>query len=200
MGLFIIAFQKQRKCLTDLLNRVMEIRQAINLYLTAKAYKDDEFRKKFENPAKSLDECVTYVTYKVYMKVKEQAEKDHQGMAVAIPSDDEVFAYAEQYYMDEDLKVDGSALDDVRIISASATSFTDEEKAQMRQEAITKYQNDVIAEQKKKDKERKEKQAKAKEKKPAAPVIVPDTTEDGDKPATNETEGKPKVVELGFNW
>lgn len=175
----------------------MEIRQAIDLYLTAKAYKDEEFKKKFENPNKNLDECVTYVTYKVYSKVKEQAEKEKSNMAVAIPSDDEVFAYAEQYYMDEDLKVDGSALNDVRVVSASATSFTDEEKTQMRQEAIKKYQDDAIAEQKKKDQERKNK-AKAKEKKPTAPVLVPDTTENGEEPAKSETkaEEKPKAVQM----
>lgn len=178
----------------------MEIRQAISMYLTAKAYNDTEFKVKFENPNKNLDECVTYVTYKVYTKVKEQAEKEKKSMAVAIPSDDEVFAYAEQYYMDEDLKVDGSALNDVRIISASATSFTDEEKQQMRQEAIKKYQDDVIAEQKKKDQERKNKAQKSKEKKPTAPVLVPDTpSDDGEKPATKtetKAEDKPKAVQM----
>ena len=106
----------------------MEIRQAISMYLTAKAYNDTEFKAKFENPNKNLDECVTYVTYKVYMKVKEQADKEKKSAAVAIPSDDEVFAYAEQYYLDEDLKLDGTELSDIRVVSASATSFTDEEK------------------------------------------------------------------------
>ena len=131
----------------------MEIRQAINLYLTAKAYGDAEFKVKFENPNKNLD---------------------------------------------EDLKLDGTELSDVKVVSASATSFTDEEKAKMREEAIKKYQNDVIAEQKKKDNERKNK-AKAKAKKPATPVLVPDTpSNDGEKPATKETkaEDKPKVVQM----
>ena len=72
----------------------MEIRQAINLYLTAKAYNDTEFEKKFKNENKNLDECVTFVTYMVYKKVKDQAEKGKNSMAVAVPSDDEVFAYA----------------------------------------------------------------------------------------------------------
>lgn len=163
----------------------MEIRQAISLYLTAKAYSDTEFKTKYENPAKNLDECVTYITYKMYMKVKEQA--DRHSVGVAIPSDDEVFALAEQYYMDEDLKVDGTELQNVRVFSASATSFTDEEKVKMRQDAIRKYQDEVIAEQRKKDQERK---SKAKEKKPANPVLVPDTEENG------VTEEKPKVVQM----
>lgn len=170
----------------------MEIRQAINLYLTAKAYGDAEFKQKFENPNKNLDECVTYITWCMYKKVTEQKDKK-QSVGVAIPSDDEVFALAEQYYLDEDLKVDGTELQSVRVVSASATSFTDEEKQKMRQEAITKYQNDVIAEQRKKDQERKDKANKAK--KPAAPVIVPDTTENGEEPKT-ETKAEAKVVQM----
>ena len=179
----------------------MEIRQAISMYLTAKAYNDAEFKAKFENPDKNLDECVTYITWMMYKKVTEDKD-DKQRVGVAIPSDDEVFALAEQYYIDEDLKVDGSELNDVKVVSASATSFTDEEKAKMREEAIKKFQDDVIAEQRKKDNERKAKAKKAKEKKPAAPVIVPDTTEKGEEPAKSEekTEDKPKVVQMDFGF
>ena len=171
----------------------MEIRQVINLYLTAKAYADAEFKKSFENPNKNLDECVTYITYMMYKKVTEGADKN-QSVGVAIPSDDDVFALAEQYYIDEDLKVDGTELRNVKVVSASATSFTDEEKQKMRQDAIKKYQDDVIAEQKKKDQERKN---KAKEKKPNAPVLVPDTPKNGEEPKTEiKTEDKPKVVQM----
>ena len=174
----------------------MEIRQAINLYLTAKAYADAEFKKSFENPNKNLDECVTYITYMMYKKVTEGADKN-QSVGVAIPSDDEVFSLAEQYYMDEDLKVDGTELQNVKVVSASATSFTDEEKQKMREEAIKRYQDDVIAEQKKKDQERKNKAKAAKEKKPTAPVIVPDTTEKGEeKPKNEEKTKETKVVQM----
>jgi len=174
----------------------MEIRQAISMYLTAKAYNDSEFKAKFENPAKDLDECVLYIQYKMLEKVTEEQKKG--GAAVVIPSDDEIFALAEQYYMDEDIKIDGNAFNNVRIVSASATSFTDEEKAKMRQEAIKKYQDDVIAEQKKKDNERKEKAKKAKEKKPVAPVLVPDTPKTGEEPAKKETkpEAKPRAIQM----
>lgn len=172
----------------------MEIRQAIDLYLKAKAFGDADFKKKFENPNKNLDECVTYITYTMYKRVKEQAEKK-SSVGVAIPSDDEVFALAEQYYTDEDLKVDGTELQSIKIVSAAATSFTDEEKQKMRQEAITKYQNDVIAEQRKKDEAR-----KAKAKKPTTPVLVPDVpAKDGEEPAKTENkteENKPKVVQM----
>ena len=161
------------------------------MYLTAKAYNDPEFKVKFENPNKNLDECVTYITYCMYTKVKDANGNDR--MAVCVPSDDEIFALAELYYMNEDLKIDGSAMDSVRIVSVAATSFTDEEKAQMRQEAIKQYQEEVIAEQRKKDEERRAKAAKAKEKKPATPVLVPDTKEDGEKP---KTETKQEAIQM----
>ena len=94
----------------------------------------------------------------------------------------------------------GSALDDMRIVSASATTFTDEEKAQMRQEAIKQYQDSVIEEQKKKDRERKEKAKKAKEKKPAAPVLVPDTPANKSEEPTkkNKAEGKAKAIQMNL--
>ena len=171
----------------------MEIRQAISMYLTAKAYNEPEFKVKFENPNKNLDECVTYITYKMYCKVKDAEEKGKERMAVTIPSDDEIFALAEQYYMDEDLKVDGKDLQSVRIVSMAATSFTDEEKAEMRKEAIQQYQDKVIAEQRLKDEERRKKQAKAKEKKPTNPVLVPDTKENGEEP---KTETKQEAVQM----
>lgn len=166
----------------------MEIRQAINLYLTAKAYKDSEFEKKFKNENKNLDECVTFVTYMVYKKVKEQAEKGKNSMAVAVPSDDEVFAYAEQYYMDEDLKIDGTELSNVKVVSASATTFTDDEKAVMRQEAIKKFQDGVIKEQKEKNNKGKNEKAK----KPSTPVLVPETTKE------NKTEKKAEIKQLSL--
>lgn len=159
----------------------MEIRQAISMYLTAKAYNNQEFKTKFENPNKNLDECVLFIQARMLEKVTEEQKKG--GAACVIPSDDEIFALAEQYYMDEDLKIDGDSFNNVKMVSFSATTFTEEEKASMRHEAIREYQEHVIAEQKKKDEERKQKKAK----KPAAPVIVPDTTEDGEKPTEEPT-------------
>lgn len=172
----------------------MEIRQAISMYLTAKAYNDTEFKTKFENPNKNLDECVLYIQYKMLEKVTDEQQKS--GAAVVIPSDDEIFSLAEQYYMDSDIKIDGNAFNNVKVLSASATTFTDEEKAQMRQEAIKKYQEGVIAEMKKKDQERKEKAKKAKEKKPAAPVLVPDTPAKSEEPTNVKAEEQPKAMQM----
>lgn len=167
------------------------------MYLTAKAYNEPEFKTKYENPAKNLDECILYIQYKMLEKVTKEQKKS--CAAVVIPSDDEIFALAEQYYLDEDIKIDGNAFNNVKVFSASATSFTDEEKKKMREEAIKKYQDGVIAEQKKKDQERKEKAKKAKDKKPSAPVLVPDTpAQKSEEPKKEETkaEEKPKAMQF----
>lgn len=173
----------------------MEIRQAINLYLTAKAYKDEDFKKKFENPNKNLDECVLYLQAKMLERVTEEQKKG--GAGCVIPSDDEVFALAEQYYIDEDIKVDGTQFNNIKIVSASATSFTDEEKKKMREEAIKQYQEQVIAEQRKKDNEKKN---KGKDKKPTQPVMVPDIpakkSEEPTKKEEKPEDKKPKVVQM----
>lgn len=162
----------------------MEIRQAISMYLTAKAYNDTEFKTKFENPSKNLDECVLYIQAKMLEKVTEEQKKG--GAACIIPSDDEIFALAEQYYIDEDIKIDGDKFNNVNIYSMSATTFTDEEKAEMRKQAIKDYQDEVIAEQKKKEQERKQKKQKAKE--PAQPVLVPDTSDKESETKTHQAQ------------
>lgn len=148
------------------------------MYLTAKSHEDAEFKEKFENPQKNLDDCVLFIQSKMLEKVTEEQKKG--GAAVVIPSDDEIFALAVAYYLNDDLKVEGDRFDNVKIVSYAATSFTDEEKQKMRQEAIKKYQDDVIAEMKKKDEERKKKASQAK--KPVSPTLIPDTENKGAEP------------------
>lgn len=174
----------------------MEFKQAVKMYLDVNAMQDAEFKGKYNNPNKSIDECCLYIQAKMLEKVSEEQQK--KGAAVMIPTDEEVFALAVQYYMDEDLKVDGTEFDNVKILSMSATSFTDEEKAEMRKEAIKKYQDDVIAEAKRKDEERRNKARKAKEKKPTAPVLVPDTTEQSEDEKSNEEKPKAQQLSLEF--
>ncbi|SEA81104.1 PcfK-like protein [Prevotella sp. tc2-28] len=154
------------------------------MYLTAKAYKDEGFMEIYGNPKKNLDECVLYIQAKMLEKVTEEQKKG--GAAVVIPSDDEIFALAVQYYVDTDIKVDGDRFDNVKLVSAAATTFSEEEKQKMRQEAIKKYQDDVIAEMKKKDEERRKKAAQAK--KPTSPTLIPDTKETGAEPKQEAKE------------
>ena len=182
----------------------MEFKAIIQMYLDAMASKDTEFAKCYANERKDIDECVLYIQSEMYKRAKEVAEEDKSRSACVIPTDDEVFALAVRYYRDADLKVDGTSFDNVKVLSMAATSFTDEEKAQMRADAIKQYQDDVIKEQKEKAKAAAEKKKAGKAKKPAKPVLVPDapaTSENSDAPAEQgeKKDNQPaKVVQLSL--
>ncbi len=166
------------------------------MYLKAYVLEHPEFKAKYENPNKNIDDCLLYIQAKILEKVTEEQKKD--GAAVVIPSDDELFDLAVSYYSNDDLKIEGDKFDDVKVLSVSATTFTDEEKQKMRQEAIKKYQDDVIAEQKKKDQERKEKAKKKNDKKPSNPILVPDTKEEEDNESKKAGEKTAKVVQMSL--
>lgn len=144
----------------------MELKQVIRMYLDCMAAKDQEFAAAYADENKNLDECILYLQKVMYDKAKEQkAGKDAVCIA---PTDDEVFSICVHYYMNKDLKVEGNNFSNVKILSMSATSFTDEEKEKMRKDAINQYKQSIINEQKKKAE---------KPKKPTAPVLVPDVKE-----------------------
>ena len=173
----------------------MEIRQAISMYLKAYVMDNPEFKAKYENPNKNLDDCLLFIQAKMLEKVTEEQKKG--GAAVVIPSDDEIFDLAVAYYSNDDLKIEGDKFDNVKVLSMAATSFTDEEKKKMREEAIKQYQEQVIAEQRKKDNEKKN---KGKDKKPTQPVMVPDVPAKKSEEPTKKEEKpevkKPKVVQM----
>lgn len=158
------------------------------MYLDCMANQDAEFAGLYANKEKSLDECLLYIQATMYEKAKKEAEDGKKQAVCLAPSDDEIFSLAVRYYYDTDLKVEGTSFDNVKILSMAATSFTDEEKAQMRQEAIKEYQQQVIADERKKERERKEK--KAKEKKPAAPILVPDDKKMSEKPQEKKQQAQ----------
>ena len=167
----------------------MEIKQVIKMYLDCMANQDAEFAGFYANKDKNLDECLLYIQATMYEKAKKEAE-DGQKQAVCLaPSDDEIFSLAIRYYYDTDLKVEGTSFDNVKILSMAATSFTEDEKQKMREDAIKEYQQQVIAEQKKKDLAR-NKEKKAKEKKHAAPILVPDDKKESEQPQGNNHQAQ----------
>lgn len=115
----------------------MTFQEQIGLWLANRAATDEEFKKDYSKKNKSLDECVKFIESKLLQKVLEQrkANKDNSEVSVSAPTDDEVYAMCLEYYHDDDIKVEANKGDFVKILSMSATSFTDEEKAKMRKEA-----------------------------------------------------------------
>ena len=152
--------------------------QYVAMFLKTKSVEDADFKKKYENPDKNLDSCLGFIYRKMADEAIKRNKESKSEMEVITAPDADVLSLAVQYYTDDDLVVTGEKLSDMKIFSASATTFSDEEKAQMRQNAIKKYQDDVIAEQKKKDEERRNK-LKAKTKKATTPVLVPDVPQNG---------------------
>lgn len=73
----------------------MEAKEIIKQYLERMAQQDANFKAKFEDKDKSLDECMNYVT--------EQARKQAVNNAACI-SDEEVFGWAVHYYQEKDVK------------------------------------------------------------------------------------------------
>ena len=177
----------------------MEIRQAISMYLKAYVMDNPEFKTKYENPDKNLDDCLLYIQAKMLEKVTEEQKKG--GAAVVIPSDDEIFSLAVAYYTNEDLKIEGDKFNNVRVLSMAATTFTEEEKAKMREQAEKEYKEKHIAEIKRREAAEKTKN-KGKDKKPTKPIIVPDVpAKKSDEPKKEtKTEEKPKVVQLELDW
>ena len=161
----------------------MELKQIIKMYLDCMARQDQEFAIDYANKDKNLDECVVYIYKVMYDKAQELAKQGKKQSVCLAPTDDEVFSLAIRYYMDKDLKVEGDCFSNAKILSMSATSFTDEEKQKMRADAINEYKQSVINEQKKKAE---------KPKKPSNPVLVPDVKEE------KKEEKKPQAQQLSL--
>ena len=156
----------------------MTFQEQIGLWLANRAATDTEFTKDYSKPNKSLDECVKFIESKLLHKVLEQQKnkKNHSAVEVSVstPTDDEVYAMCLEYYHNDDIKVEQTNTQDfVKILSMSATSFTEDEKAKMRKEAEDTYKHSYIKrmqeeEHKKKD-EQESKETKKVEMKPTYP-------------------------------
>lgn len=125
----------------------MTFEETLKLWLENRAMTDAEFKKDFDKKNKSVKDCVKYIEARLLQKVmKERSKaKDKTRCSVAAPSDDECFAMALEYYSNGDIKLEPQMGDMVKILSLSATTFTDEEKDKMRKEAEEWYKSSVRA-------------------------------------------------------
>ena len=113
-------------------------------YLDRLAERDDYFALSYENPAKSIEECVDYICTQV------------RNMKVEGLDDDDVYGMAIHYYQEEN-PGDISKGINARVVVNHTVELTEEEKAEARQRAI----DELAAAEKKKiqDKEKREKEA-----------------------------------------
>ncbi len=123
-----------------------QFKKTIKAYLEQRAETDALFAATYAKPNKNIDDCVTFILNQV-------KSSGCNGFA-----DDEIYSLAVHYY-DEDTIDVGKPMN-CQVVVNHQIVLTEEEKAEAKQQAITRYQDDEI---------RKMRERKSKPKPAAAP-------------------------------
>jgi hypothetical protein len=110
-------------------------KRTIQNYLEQRAIDDTLFTISYRKPNKSIDECINYILNTVQ-------KSGCNGF-----TDDEVFSMAVHYY-DEDSIEAGKSLN-CQVVVNHTVELTEEEKQQVRKDAIQRAQNEAYASMKK---------------------------------------------------
>ena len=105
-------------------------KRTIQMYLEQRAAEDALFAKNYRNPAKNIDDCVTYILN--YVK-----KSGCNGF-----TDGEIFGQAIHYYEENEIEV-GKPMN-CQVAVNHIVELTAEEKAEARQKAIQKYQDEEV--------------------------------------------------------
>lgn len=100
------------------------------MYLEQRAAEDELFAKNYRNPAKNMDDCVTYILNYVQ-------KSGCNGF-----SDGEIYGQAVHYYDENEIEV-GNPLQ-CHVAVNHVVELTAEEKAEARQNALRQYQNEEL--------------------------------------------------------
>ena len=100
------------------------------MYLEQRAAEDALFAKNYRNPAKNMDDCVTYILNYVQ-------KSGCNGF-----SDGEIYGQAVHYYDENEIEV-GNPLQ-CHVAVNHVVELTAEEKAEARQNALRQYQNEEL--------------------------------------------------------
>lgn len=109
-------------------------KSVVKAYLDLRAGYDELFAVSYANPNKSIDDCVTYI-------LNEVQKSGCNGFA-----DDEIYSMALHYYDEDSIEV-GKPING-KVIVNHHVELTEEEKAQARQDAIQRVQNEAYAKMK----------------------------------------------------
>lgn len=119
----------------------------IQSYLEQRAQTDELFAPIYAKPNKSIDDCITYIL--IYV----------QQSGICGFADDEIYSLALHYYDEDSIEV-GKPIN-CNVVVNHAIILTDEEKAQARQKAIQKAQDEAYAKMKQGNAKPKAKQPEA---------------------------------------
>ena len=100
------------------------------MYLEQRAKEDTLFAKKYRNPAKNIDECVTHILNYV------------QKSGCSGFTDGEIFGQAIHYYEENEIEV-GKPMN-CQVVVNHVVELTEEEKAEARQNAARRYQEEEL--------------------------------------------------------
>ncbi len=105
-------------------------KRTIHMYLEQRAEEDTLFAKKYRNPAKNIDDCVTYILNYVQ-------KSGCNGF-----TDGEIYGQAVHYYDENEIEV-GKPID-CQVAVNHVVKLTAEEKAEARQHAVRRYQDEEL--------------------------------------------------------
>ena len=105
-------------------------KRTIQMYLEQRAEEDTLFAKKYRNPAKNIDECVTHILNYV------------QKSGCSGFTDGEIFGQAIHYYEENEIEV-GKPMN-CQVVVNHVVELTEEEKAEARQNAVRRYQEEEL--------------------------------------------------------
>lgn len=116
--------------------------EVIKDYLNHLAANDEMFAQAYANEKKSVEECCNYII---------NAVESSKRIGFA---DEEVFAIAVEYYLDENATATSGK--NCHVVINQEVHLTEEEKEEARKNAITRYENEQLAKLKKKEEKKKE--------------------------------------------
>lgn len=105
-------------------------KRTIQMHLEQRAAEDALFAKNYRNPAKNIDDCVTYILNYV------------QRSGCNGFTDGEIFGQAVHYYDENEIEV-GKPIQ-CKVAVNHVVELTAEEKAEARQKAIRQYQDEEM--------------------------------------------------------
>ena len=105
-------------------------KRTIQMYLEQRAEEDTLFAKNYRNPAKNIDDCVTYILNYVQ-------KSGCNGF-----TDGEIFGQAIHYYEENEIEV-GKPMN-CQVVVNHVVELTEEEKAEARQNAVRRYQEEEL--------------------------------------------------------
>ncbi len=109
-------------------------KRTIQAFLEQRAAEDELFAVSYRNPAKNIDDCITFILNYVH-------KSGCNGF-----SDDEIFGQVLHFYDQADIEV-GKPID-CKVVVNHTVELTEEEKAEARKQAIKRAEEEAYAKMK----------------------------------------------------